>query len=195
MKTGSWQIPVPAGHIKIGISRGSPRGHAAGFKLYKVLAPGPWFNSVSPAEYYRLYKVDILAPLDPAKIVTAILDRAAGHIPVLCCFERPNGREWCHRAMAAEWLAAHLKEPVPEVGFEHLPQHEHPLMPAELRRHIPTEAAEDVTPFLGKTAVINQETYTVLRPDPANPGQAICAGENGKEFSTSLDTLKRYFLT
>ena len=38
--------------------------------------------------------------------------------------------------MAAEWLAEALGATVPEFGFESLPQHEHPLMPPQLRRVI-----------------------------------------------------------
>src|ERR1017187_9456071 len=48
--TASWFTPLPATHIKIGISRGVPRGLPAGHRLFKKLAPGPWFNSVGIAE-------------------------------------------------------------------------------------------------------------------------------------------------
>jgi hypothetical protein len=190
--TGSWFTQLPATHIKIGISRGVPRGLPAGYRLFKKLAPGPWFNNVSVAEYDRRYKAEILAPLDPATVVAAILDIAGGKTPVLCCYERPDGKLWCHRAMAAEWLAAYLRRGVPEFGFEHLPQHEHPLMPAELRRTPPPEADDDVTPYLGRVAAIGRLRYTVLRADPGNPGQAIVS-DGTAEFSTSLRSLARYF--
>ena len=42
--------------------------------------------------------------------------------------------------MAAEWLAEALGVTVPEFGFESLPQHEHPLMPPQLRRVIASTA-------------------------------------------------------
>jgi len=37
------------------IARFAPRGTPAGFRVYKPLAPGPWFNSVSKPEYERRY--------------------------------------------------------------------------------------------------------------------------------------------
>jgi hypothetical protein len=42
--------------------------------------------------------------------------------------------------MAAGWLAEALGRPVPEVGFEELPQHRRPLMPLMLRRVIAATA-------------------------------------------------------
>jgi hypothetical protein len=136
-------LPVPPDHIKIGISRGTPRGQAAGYRIYKTLAPGPWFNSVGIAEYYRRYRDEILAPLDPATILVEIAEKAAGKTPVLCCYEKPDGQQWCHRAMAAQWLAEHLGRVVPELGFETLPQDQHPLMPPELRHARVDEGAAD----------------------------------------------------
>lgn len=132
MLTASWFAPLPDGYVRIGISRGVPRRQPAGYRLFKVLAPGDWFRSVDVLEYRRRYQ-QILDQLDPMAIVAKLRELAGGRIPVLCCFERPDGTSWCHRAMAAEWLGAHLKGVVPELGFEHLPQAEHPLMPKKLR--------------------------------------------------------------
>ncbi len=133
LKTGSWFTVLPPDHIKIGISRSAPRGLAAGYRLYKRLAPGPWFNSVGPIEYDRLYRTEILTRLDPKKVAADIAQLAAGKTPVLCCYEKRPNEEWCHRSMAALWLSDALGCPVPEFGFEQLRQREHPFMPAELR--------------------------------------------------------------
>jgi hypothetical protein len=50
-------------------------------------------------------------------------------VPALCCFERVGPGQWCHRAIAAQWLADALGILVPEVGFEAAPVH--PLLPLE----------------------------------------------------------------
>jgi len=44
---------------RISIARYAPRGTPAGFRVYKPLAPGPWFNSVSRTEYERRYAISV----------------------------------------------------------------------------------------------------------------------------------------
>lgn len=133
MKAGSWFAPVPPDHIKVGISRGVPRDLMPGFHMYRKLTPGPCFKSVSTEEYCRLYQAEVLDRLDPGVVIAEITAKADGKIPVLCCYERVGGRGWCHRSLAAQWLAAHLGHVVPEAGFERLPQHRHPmLLPVEV---------------------------------------------------------------
>ena len=140
IKTASWYTKMPEGHIKVGISRGVPHGMAVGYRVYRRLAPGQWFNSTaSPAECERLYRAEILAPLNPRDVAAELEDLARGMVPCMVCFERvhnPEGK-WCHRALAAEWLAEALGQAVPEVGFEDLPQRDHPLMHDTLRRITP----------------------------------------------------------
>jgi hypothetical protein len=137
VKTASWFTPLPPGHARIGISRWVPRRTPAGYRVYRKLAPGPWFNScVTPEEYDRRYQTEILGPLNPAIVAAELAELGRGDIPVMLCFERPNTGQWCHRALAAEWLNKHLGVLVPEVGFEHLPQAEHPLMLASLRPNV-----------------------------------------------------------
>ncbi len=59
MLTSSWFTPLPDGHIRVGISRSVPRrGLRPGFRMYRKLAPGPWFNSVEAATYRRLYQAE-----------------------------------------------------------------------------------------------------------------------------------------
>jgi Protein of unknown function, DUF488 len=129
MKTSSWFTQLPAGHVRIGISRSTPRRIEAGYRILRELAPGPWFKSCTPREYCRLYSAEILAALDPQEIAARMMAKAEGRVPVLVCFEQAGKPGWCHRALAAEWLAAALGHPVPELGFEHLPQDQHPLAP------------------------------------------------------------------
>jgi hypothetical protein len=102
---------------------------AAGYRLFKQLAPGAWYNSIGPVEYRQRYHDEILARLDRARVITELEAMAGGRAIALLCFEHPNGHDWCHRAMAAAWLADALGEPVSEFGFEALPQERHPLMP------------------------------------------------------------------
>jgi hypothetical protein len=123
--------------MRIGISRGVPRrGLTAGFRIFRKLAPGPWFNSVGVDEYRRRYFSEILGPLNPQAVAGELLEMAGGRIPVLLCFERPGRGQWCHRALVAQWLAEATGQAVPEFGFETLPQHNHPLLPPSLRRLI-----------------------------------------------------------
>jgi hypothetical protein len=200
MKTASWFTTLPDDHKRIGISRGTPRRMPAGYRVYRALAPGPWFNSVGIEEYYNLYRTEILAPLDPRAVADDLIRLAGGLVPVILCYERPPAQatlitgtgDWCHRAMAAEWLAEALGFVVPEVGFEALPQHEHPLMPLQLRRVIATAEPLDVTPWIGRTATIDGELHRVDRPNPLKPGTAIIVAD-GREYSTGGDMLRRYF--
>jgi hypothetical protein len=130
IKTASWFTPLPDDHVRIGISRGTPRYMQAGDRQFRRLAPGPWFNNVNTAEYIRRYSSEILAQLDPQQTADQLLELAGGKVPVLVCFERIGSGHWCHRALAASWLAEGLGKPVPELGHEELKQDRHPLLPA-----------------------------------------------------------------
>jgi hypothetical protein len=61
----------------------------AGYRVFKTLAPGPWFNSVGIDEYYHRYRTEILGPLDPRAIADTLTNLAGGLVPVLLCYERP----------------------------------------------------------------------------------------------------------
>ncbi|HEY4041250.1 MAG TPA: hypothetical protein VGM32_05310 [Rhodopila sp.] len=138
IKTASWFTETPAGHVKIGISRGVPRRMAPGYRMFRRLAPGPWFNSVSVANYDQLYRTEILARLNPQLVAGELLALARGNVAVLVCFERPNTGKWCHRSLAALWLAEALGEPVREIGFETRPaagSSPDALGPLAARRH------------------------------------------------------------
>jgi hypothetical protein len=192
MKTASWFTPLPDDHIRIGISRGVPRRQAAGYRVFRQLAPGPWFNSVDAEEYYRRYRAEILAPLDPRTVAAELTDLAGGRIPVLVCYERPGAGDWCHRAMAAEWLAAALGRTVPELGYETLPQHQHPLMPPGLSQQPSAIEVLDVTPYIGRRNVVDGVEYRVIGADPRQPGRAIVS-TGASTFSAGPVNLRRYF--
>lgn len=79
VKTGSLFTKLPEGHTKIGISRGLPRNMPPGYRVYRKLAPGPWFNSVSVDEYGRCYKAEVLDRLDPHVVAAELRPGARWH--------------------------------------------------------------------------------------------------------------------
>jgi hypothetical protein len=135
MFTGCWFEQYPASCIQVGISRGVPRGHSAGYRMYRRLMPGPWFASVSAEVYMRRY-FDILSKLDPREVLAEILELAHGKAPILCCYEslrRPT--QWCHRSFVSAWLADTLQLVVPEYGYENQGHGwAHPLLPRAHQR-------------------------------------------------------------
>lgn len=102
---------------RISIARFPPRGTPAGFRVYRALAPGPWFKSVPQDEYRRRY-AEQLAALDPVRTFDALTALADDAEPVLLCWERKAeleaGRAFCHRRIVADWLAERLGLDVPE---------------------------------------------------------------------------------
>ena len=115
MKTSSYFIYFGPG--RIGISLGTPRRIPAGYRLYRTLAPWRDMLKLSEAEYREIYFNDILAQLDPQKVVADLEALAGEHETVLLCYERPpfTPVNWCHRRMVAEWLADKLGLDVPEL--------------------------------------------------------------------------------
>ena len=68
MKTSSWFTPLPPGYAGIGISRSVP-AEFRHLPTYRALAPGAWFRScASPVQYADRY-TEILAKLDPKRVV------------------------------------------------------------------------------------------------------------------------------
>jgi hypothetical protein len=102
---------------RICIARWAPRGTPAGYRMYRPLAPGPWFNSVPEPEYRRRYLGEILGVLDPRAVIAELGELAGGAEPVLLCWEKPplTASNWCHRRMVAEWLESTLGLEVPEL--------------------------------------------------------------------------------
>jgi len=163
----------------------------AGYRLYKALAPGPWFNSVGIDEYYSRYRAEILGPLDPRKVRDDLDGLAAGRTPVLLCYERPGGADWCHRAMAAEWLAEALaslsRVRIRDPATGRTPAH----APSASPRDRPFRRSRRHT-YIGRTAIIEGELHTVAGADPQRPGMAIIV-TGGRSFSTTIDTIRRHF--
>lgn len=103
MKTASFQTYTGPGRVSI--ARFAPRNTPAGFRIYKTLAPGVWFNTVERVAYERLFAQQ-LAALNPQAVVDRLMELAGGHEPVLLCWEKPPFTEtnWCHRRIVAAWL-------------------------------------------------------------------------------------------
>jgi hypothetical protein len=115
MKTSCFAVFQGPGRISI--ARFAPRATPAGFRVFKSLAPGDWFNKVTESEYRRRYFGEILSQLDPNDVVAQLEELAAGAEPVLLCWEKPplTKDNWCHRRMVAEWLRTSLRLEVPEL--------------------------------------------------------------------------------
>ena len=102
--TASWSSALPDGYAAIGISRGPPRGQRRGYRMYRPLAPGPWFKSVD-AEQFRVRYLAQLASLDADQVLDDLAGIADGRIPALLCFEKPPpDPAWCHRSLVSAWL-------------------------------------------------------------------------------------------
>jgi hypothetical protein len=120
MKTASFFTYFGPGRISI--ARSAPRG-MEGFRVYRALAPGPWFLTTPYDRYVELYS-EQLAKLDAAKVRSQLLALVAPAEPVLLCWERPPLRlpsaadpkgNWCHRTMVTAWFKAELGEILTEV--------------------------------------------------------------------------------
>jgi hypothetical protein len=122
IKTASWFAKLPPGHVRVGISRGTPRG-MSGYRRYSKLEPGPWFKSVTIRQYIVRYNA-ILNKLDPQRVADEMVALANGGVPVMICYEAASGVHdgacWCHRHLAAQWLEGKLGIVVEEVGFPSL---------------------------------------------------------------------------
>jgi hypothetical protein len=115
MKTASFFTYQGPGRISI--ARYAPRNTPAGYRTFRALAPGEWFNKVTEERYRELYFAEVLGVLDPRVTLDTLCDLAAGAEPVLLCWERPpfTADNWCHRRMVAEWFGEKLGIDLPEV--------------------------------------------------------------------------------
>jgi hypothetical protein len=125
---------MPGTYMRIGISRRAPRGQR-GFKMYKGLAPGSWFNSVDAEDLRRRY-MHQLSLLNPRKVLAELCELADGRVASLLCFERPPpDPAWCHRGLVSAWFKDELGIDVPELGHESLGcGWSHPKLHASLHR-------------------------------------------------------------
>lgn len=115
MKTGSFRTYTGPGRVCV--ARSSPRNAAAGYRMYKPLAPGAWFQIADKAKYLELYVAEVLKGLDPKKVYDDLYTLAAGAEPVLLCHEVPpfTDANFCHRRMVADWFQEKLGIDVPEL--------------------------------------------------------------------------------
>jgi len=104
--TASWFTYFGPG--RIGISRGSPRGVAGGYKMYRALAPTRDIlqNENAQAAYRERFFAEVLDKLDPQDVLVELEKRSQDGLAVMMCFEKPPFHEnnWCHRRMVAEFL-------------------------------------------------------------------------------------------
>ena len=124
MKTSNFFSYTGPGRISI--ARFAPRGTAKGFRVFRGLAPGTWFNSVPHETYLKLYANEILAKLDPRETWDTLHEMAAGAEPVLLCWEKPaevnSGKVFCHRRQVAAWFEERLGVVVPEFTLDEQPR-------------------------------------------------------------------------
>lgn len=118
MKTASHFTFFGPGRVVI--SRGSPRGVAGGYKMFKKLAPTRELlqADLPYAQYRERFFAETLNPLDPKATWDELHAlHGEGVEPVLQCFERPplDERNFCHRRMVADWFERHLGVVVPEI--------------------------------------------------------------------------------
>jgi hypothetical protein len=82
------------------------------------LAPGPWFNSVSPADYYKRFMAQ-LAGLDAKAARDKIESLSGGKDVALLCYEAPDdAAAWCHRGQVSGYFKDQLGIDVFEFGME-----------------------------------------------------------------------------
>jgi hypothetical protein len=196
--TSSWFTKLPPSFLRIGISRATPRGMQAGFRIMRELAPGPWFNSVSPHEYDVRFS-DQLARLD-ARAILAKIEGMAGDLPdaALLCYEDPRKPDdWCHRGQVSRWFKDQLGLAVYEYGHEREGcGHAHPKLHYSVRKAAPTPLdREIVAPFIGRTAIDPQgRTWKVAGINPDLPSQVRIIDEaNGDARSLSIEIVQLRF--
>ena len=112
--TASWYTKLPETYLRIGISRGPPRGQR-GYRMYSPLAPGPWFRSLDANEFRKRYLAQ-LGNLDPVKVLEDLAAMAKGRTPALLCFESSTETAWCHRGLVSAWFADTIGLHIVEYG-------------------------------------------------------------------------------
>jgi hypothetical protein len=104
MKTASFFTYFGPGRISI--ARYAPRNIPAGYRVYKPLAPGPWFNSV-PEDMYRELYFDQLGHLSPPGVVVALHEPAAVTFQVIDVAGRvvseTQDRSWSPGRWSVTW--------------------------------------------------------------------------------------------
>lgn len=175
--TSSWFTRLPPEILRVGISRGIPRGQPAGYRVYRRLAPGSYFNQVGVSEYRTRFYAQ-LKELDPATVVLELEAMGEGRDVALLCFESPKKDEdWCHRGFVSEWLHRTLGIEVTEHGDENGRFGAyHPKIPSKFRRFDREDI--DVHKWLGATHVDEEgRTWTVVGQSPYQNDQVCVTSE------------------
>ncbi|MER9375968.1 hypothetical protein [Mesorhizobium sp. M0491] len=190
--TSSWFHSLPSTIQKIGVSRGTPRGYAAGYRKMPELAPGPWFKTANERDYKQLY-FESLAKLDPGRIVAKMHDLSAGKDCALLCYEAPTDNQYCHRAYISVWLKEKLGVEVFEYSLESQGcAWRHPKLPSQYRQRDEAQPLQ-VAPYVGAVAPDAQgRLWTVIGINPEQVDQALVrSGEDNR--SISVDVLQSRF--
>lgn len=138
--TSYWARHLPPDHVRISVSRGSPRWMKPQPRL-AAMVPGQWLYTTDDPERYRQLYVSQLQCVDAGELVQRIEQIAGGRPAVLCCFCKPGAGRWCHRSWASVFFAHRANLDVPEFGMEAEGSGAaHPLLPAEYRRPLQTTA-------------------------------------------------------
>jgi Protein of unknown function, DUF488 len=110
---------LAAGAVHVRISLGHPRGTPS-LPVVRELMPSrelfDQLHALDPAEWQARY----VAALDEQseaieRRLAELADEHPGETLVLCCFERVERGERCHRRYFAEWWAARTGSEVPEL--------------------------------------------------------------------------------
>jgi hypothetical protein len=117
MKTASFFSYQGVGRVSI--ARFAPRTLEPGYRVYRPLAPGPWFKSVPYEGYRQLYNQQ-LSSLDARRVWDDLHRLASPHEPILLCWERPplTSKNWCHRTIVADWISRELGECISELAAD-----------------------------------------------------------------------------
>lgn len=192
--TSCWFSKLPADHLKFGISRGTPRGMAAGYRKYMKLAPGPWFSSVTPQEYQRLYQAEVLDKLDPERVVKELLDFADGQVPTLVCYELPHKPDWCHRGLVSLWFKQTIDLDVFEFGMEDCGcggKHPklHPFQMPRIEPPVP-DRHEEIRPYIGKIFRTDggKRAWQVRGQHPEHVDQVLIT-DGKREMTITVETM------
>lgn len=142
--TSSWAAPLPAEYARIGISRGPPR-RQSGYRMYRALAPGPWFSTAGEREYCDRYMA-MLRALDPRTVLADLKKLSGELVPALLCFEPPPPNpDWCHRGLVSAWFGDTIGLVVNELGHEMAGAGwTHPKLPPSIRRLFTGEKAQQL---------------------------------------------------
>jgi len=103
----------------VSIARFPPKWYTGA--RYLPLAPAQDMLKIKDwDEYRRRYHKEVLAVLDPDKVLRDLGVDGSDHDIILLCFEKE--RTHCHRGLVAAWLHETKEITVPELGNESLTQ-------------------------------------------------------------------------